>query len=152
MIKKDEPYLIEYNVRMGDPECQTILPLLNNDFAEVVENCLNGTLDKIKLDWKIKKSICVVLSSKGYPDKFKKNILIKNLENFEDDKNKYIFHAGTKMVNNKYYSTGGRVLNFVSIDENFVLARQKSLELIKKLNWKNGHYRNDIGHKVINKK
>ena len=152
MIKKDEPYLIEYNVRMGDPECQTILPLLNNDFAEVVENCLNGTLDKIKLDWKIKKSICVVLSSKGYPDKFKKNILIKNLENFEDDKNKYIFHAGTKIVNNKYYSTGGRVLNFVSIDENFVLARQKSLELIKKLNWKNGHYRNDIGHKVIKKK
>ena len=74
------------------------------------------------------------------------------IHSVEDDKNKYIFHAGTKIVNSKYYSTGGRVLNFVSVDENFVLARQKSLELIKKLNWKNGHYRNDIGHKVINKK
>ena len=126
MIKKDEPYLIEYNVRMGDPECQTILPLLNNDFAEVVENCLNGTLDKIKLDWKIKKSICVVLSSKGYPNKFKKNILIKNLENFEDDKNKYIFHAGTKFSNEEFFSNGGRVLNFVTIDSNFKSAKSCS--------------------------
>ena len=81
MIKNNEPYLIEYNVRMGDPECQTILPLLNNDLLEVFENCTNGTLHNIKLDWKSEKSICIVVTSKGYPDSFDKNIPIKNLKN-----------------------------------------------------------------------
>tara|TARA_B100000686_G_C16788816_1_gene977171 strand:+ start:380 stop:1642 length:1263 start_codon:yes stop_codon:yes gene_type:complete len=149
MIKNNEPYLIEYNVRMGDPECQTILPLLKNDFIEILQNCLNGTLQNINLKWKNKKSICVVLSSKGYPDKFKKNVLIKNLENLGVDKNQYIFHAGTKFIDKKYYSTGGRVLNFVSLGVNIKEARNESLELIKKLNWENGHYRNDIGHKAV---
>ncbi len=150
MINNDEPYLIEYNVRMGDPECQTILPLLENDFLEILESCVNRTLDKIELKWKAKKSICVVLSSKGYPDKFENNILLKNLEDFKNSNNQFIFHAGTKSVNGQYYSNGGRVLNFVSLDDNFKSARDKSLNLIKKLNWENGHYRNDIGFKVIN--
>ena len=79
MIKDNEPYLIEYNVRMGDPECQTILPLLNNDFLEIIENCVNGTLENIDLNWKNQKSICIVLTSKGYPDKFSKNIMSKSL-------------------------------------------------------------------------
>ena len=83
MIKNNEPYLIEYNVRMGDPECQTILPLLKNDFLEVIKNCVNGKFKNIELKWKNKKSICIVLTSKGYPDKFEKNILIKNLENLK---------------------------------------------------------------------
>ena len=152
MINNNEPYLIEYNVRMGDPECQTILPLLNNDFIDVVENCINGTLENIKLDWQNKKSICIVLSSKGYPEKFEKNILIEKLEKIKTNEYQYIFHAGTRNQNQKYYSTGGRVLNFVSIDENFGEARKKSLELIKLLNWKYGHYRKDIGYKVINNK
>ena len=151
MIKNNDPYLVEYNVRMGDPECQTILPLLNNDFVEVLENCVNGTLKNIKLQWKNKKSICVVLSSKGYPDEFQKNVLIKNLENLTNSKNQYIFHAGTKLVNNKFYSTGGRVLNFVTIAESLKQARNESIELIKTLNWENGHYRRDIGHKFIDK-
>jgi len=150
MIKNNEPYLIEYNVRMGDPECQTILPLLKNDFIEVLNNCLNGTLEKINLEWKNEKSVCVVLTSKGYPDNFEKNILIQNLENLKIKKNEYIYHAGTKSVKNKFYSTGGRVLNFVSLDTNFKVARDKALYLIKTLNWKNGYHRNDIAFKVIN--
>ncbi len=150
MIIRNEPYLIEYNVRMGDPECQTILPLLNSDFVEVLDNCVKGTLNKIKLEWKNKKSICVVLSAKGYPEKFEKNVLIKNLENFRNEENQFIFHAGTKFANEKYYSTGGRVLNFISLSETFKHAREKNLNLIRELNWKNGHYRNDIGFKVIN--
>ncbi len=149
MIKDNDPYLIEYNVRMGDPECQTILPLLKNDFAEVVENCVNGTLEKINLNWENKKSICIVLSSKGYPDKFKKNVKIQNLNKLENEKYQFIFHAGTKIINKKYYSNGGRVLNFVSLDKNLKNAREISLKLIKKLNWQNGHYRKDIGYKVI---
>ena len=125
MIKDNEPYLIEFNVRMGDPECQTILPLLNNDFLDVIEHCINGSLNKISLEWKKEKSICIVLSSKGYPDEFEKNILIDNLENLEVSNSNYIFHAGTKLLNNKYFSTGGRVLNFVSMDKTFKYAREK---------------------------
>ena len=149
MIKDNEPYLIEYNVRMGDPECQTILPLLKNDFVEILKNCIDGTLEKVKLNWKNKKSICIVLTSKGYPDKFEKNILINNLENVSNIENQYIFHAGTKSENKKIFSNGGRVLNFVSINENFKLAREKALSSIKIINWQYGHYRRDIGYKVI---
>ncbi len=149
MIFDNEPFLIEYNVRMGDPECQTILPLLNNDFVEVIESCINGNLNEINLEWKKEKSICVVLSSKGYPDSYEKNILIDNLEKLEDTEDQFIFHAGTKFKDKKFYSSGGRVLNFVTIDNKLQNARKKSLALIKKLDWKNGHHRNDIGYKVI---
>ena len=92
------------------------------------------------------------MSSKGYPDKFEKNILIENLENFKNYKNQYIFHAGTKLAEKKFYSTGGRVLNFVSIDQNFKDAREKIFKLIKNLDWNNGHYRQDIGYRVIDQK
>ena len=149
MIKDKEPYLIEYNVRMGDPECQTILPLLKNDFVDLINHCVNKTLDKIELNWKNKKSICIVLVSKGYPNQYKKNILIKNLENCQNSNNQYIFHAGTKRIDKKFYSNGGRVLNFVSINENLKLARNNILKLIKDLNWEDGHYRSDVGYKVI---
>ncbi len=149
MIKNNEPYLIEYNVRMGDPECQTILPLLENNFVELINKCVNGNLKDIKIKWKNKKSICIVLASNGYPDEYKKNILIKNLENIKVFENEYIFHAGTKLTNDEFYSNGGRVLNFVSIDENFKKARDKSIKSIEKLKWENGFYRKDIGFKVI---
>ncbi len=149
MVKDNEPYLIEYNVRMGDPECQTILPMLENDFVEVLENCINGTLDNIKLEWKNKKSICIVLTSKGYPENFEKNIIIKNLDKISNDNSQFIFHASTKCVENKIFSNGGRVLNFVSVDDNFKSARERALNLIRIINWENGHYRTDIGYKVI---
>ena len=152
MIKNEEPFLIEYNVRMGDPECQTILPLLQNDFVDVVKNCVDGNLANIELNWKKAKSICIVLTSKGYPEKFEKNVLINNLENLKIKNQQFIFHAGTKFNDNKFYSNGGRVLNFVSIDENLEIARDDSINLIKRLDWKNGHHRNDIGYRVIGKK
>ncbi len=151
MIKENEPYLIEYNVRMGDPECQTILPMLKSDFVEVLENCINGTLDKIQLKWKNKKSICIVLTSKGYPENYKKNIIINNLEKINNNNNQYIFHAGTKSINEKIFSNGGRVLNFVSIDDDFKTARERAIDLIDLINWENGYFRKDIGYKVIEK-
>jgi len=150
MIKNNEPYLIEYNVRMGDPECQTILPLLKNDFVEVLQNCIDGSLDKVELNWREEKSICIVLTSKGYPEKYQKNILIDKLDQFINTNSEYIFHAGTKIKNGKFYSNGGRVLNFVSINKSFISARNNALKLVKKLNWKSGHFRKDIGFKVIN--
>ncbi len=114
MITNNEPFLIEYNVRMGDPECQTILPKLNTDFYEVINSCCEGKLKEVKIDWNDKKSLCVVLCSNGYPDNYKKNIEIQNINKIELKKNDYLFHAGTTKKNNNIIAISGRVLNFVS--------------------------------------
>ena len=150
MIVENEPYLIEYNVRMGDPECQTILPKLKTDLVEILEACCNKRLADINIEWTNKKSLCVVLCSKGYPDTYQKNIIINNLENFTVEENNYIFHAGTKKKNEKVYATGGRVLNFTSLSDDFLQARDEVHQCIKKLDWNGGFYRRDIGFKVIN--
>ena len=149
MIVENEPYLIEYNVRMGDPECQTILPKLKTNLVEILEACCDKKLADINIEWTNKKSLCVVLCSKGYPDTYQKNILIDNIENLKLDENNFIFHAGTKKENDKIYATGGRVLNFISLSDDFLQARDKVHEYIKKLNWNGGFYRKDIGFKVI---
>jgi phosphoribosylamine--glycine ligase len=149
MIVKNEPYLIEYNVRMGDPECQTILPKLKTDLVELLKACCNKKLADINIEWINKKSLCVVLCSKGYPDTYQKNILINNIENLDIEKNNFIFHAGTKKENDKIYATGGRVLNFISLSDDFLQAREKVHEYINKLDWSGGFYRRDIGFKVI---
>ena len=149
MIVENEPYLIEYNVRMGDPECQTILPKLKTDLVEILEACCNNKLAEVNIEWTNKKSLCVVLCSKGYPDTYQKNVLINNLENFILDEDNFIFHAGTKKENDKIYATGGRVLNFISLSDDFLEAREKVHQCIKKLNWNDGFYRRDIGFKVI---
>ncbi len=149
MIVKNEPFLIEYNVRMGDPECQTILPKLETDLAEIFLACCEEKLNTININWLDKKSLCVVLCSKGYPDKFKKNVEIKNLENIKLNKNDYLFHAGTIKKDEKIFASGGRVLNFVSISDDFSTSRNNVLKKLNKLNWSGGFYRNDIGYKVI---
>ena len=149
MIVKNEPYLIEYNVRMGDPECQTILPRLKSDIVDILYSCCEEKLSSTNIEWDKKKTICVVLCSKGYPDKYQNNLLIENLEKINLQKNEFIFHAGTIIKNNKIYSNGGRVLNFVSIANNFKNAKDSTIKLIKELNWQNGYHRKDIGFKVI---
>ena len=149
MIVNNEPYLIEYNVRMGDPECQTILPKLKTDLADILLACCDGKLDDVDIQWLNKKSLCVVLCSKGYPDKFLKNIEIENLEQIEISDTNYLFHAGTIKKNNKIYAVGGRVLNFVSVSDNFSDSKKNIIDNIKRLNWSGGFYRKDIGYKVI---
>ena len=149
MIKDGEPFLIEFNVRMGDPECQTILPTLNTDLMDILLSCCDGTLNQMNINFSDSKSICVVLCSKGYPEKFEKNIQIKDLEQLKLLKNQNVFHAGTLKTKTGIISNGGRVLNFVSTSDDFSKCREEAIKLIKKLNWKNGYYRGDIGHKVI---
>jgi|TARA_Y100000389_G_scaffold137407_1_gene134963 phosphoribosylamine---glycine ligase len=149
MILENEPYLIEYNVRMGDPECQTILPRLKTNFFEIVEAVINKKLDQISLNWHDSKSISIVLCSKGYPEKYENNKEIKNLNKIILTDNEYIFHAGTKINNYKILSNGGRVLNFVAKSKSFKKSREAVIKHIKKLDWKNGFYRKDIGFKVI---
>ena len=149
MIKDNNPYLIEYNVRMGDPECQTILPKLETDLAEICLASADQKLNEINLKWKNKKSLCVVLCSDGYPDTYKKNIEINNFDQLKLNINDYVFHAGTKKDNKKVYATGGRVLNFVSLSDNFHVSKKNVYHHLKKLNWEKGFYRNDIGYRVL---
>ena len=149
MIVNNEPYLIEYNVRMGDPECQTILPKLKTNLLDIILACCEKKLKEINIEWLDKKSLCVVLCSKGYPDDYKKNEEIPNLDNIKTSNSEYLYHAGTKKINNKFYAVGGRVLNFVSISDDFSSAKEKIISKLEELNWSGGFYRKDIGYKVI---
>ena len=149
MIVKGDPYLIEYNVRMGDPECQTILPKLDTSLLNIFLACCEGKLDQCKINWHDKKSLCIVVCSKGYPENFTKNLLIKNIEEIKLSTNEYLYHAGTTSIGNKVFSNGGRVLNFVCLSNDFSESRKKILELIDQLSWSDGFHRKDIGYKVI---
>ena len=149
MIKNNNPYLIEYNVRMGDPECQTILPLLATDLLDLILSCCQETLGSQDILWEEKKSICVVLCSNGYPDIYKENIEIPNIEKIKNTDSFFIYHAGTEKKDNKVFANGGRVLNFVSISDNFKSSRDIVIKEIENPNWDNGFYRRDIGYKII---
>ena len=149
MIINNEPYLIEYNVRMGDPECQTILPKLKTNLIDIILACCEKKLKEINIEWLNKKSLCVVLCSRGYPDDYKKNQEIPDLDKIKTYENEYLFHAGTEKKDNKVYAVGGRVLNFVSISDEFSSAKEKIISKLEELNWSGGFYRKDIGYKVI---
>ena len=152
MIKKEEPYLIEYNIRMGDPECQVLMMRLKTDLIEIIDSATKNNLDDLKIEWSNNNCITIVLCAKGYPSNYIKNSEIKNLFSISTDNNNQIFHAGTYEKNNKIYSIGGRVLNVTSSSESLNEARDKSLENIGKINWVDGFFRKDIGWRVINKK
>ena len=151
MIKDNEPFLIEYNVRMGDPECQVILPRLKTDIVKIFKNTITNRLKNTKIEWRKQKSMAIVLCTKGYPGSYKKNLLINNINKVKLLKEDFIYHAGTKILNNEIRSNGGRVLNFVSTGNNFLSVRNQIISYIKKLNWKKGFFRKDIGWKIIDK-
>jgi len=151
MIKNNEPYLIEYNIRMGDPECQAILPRLKTDLLKIIVNTVNDNLKKTTINWKKKKSMTIVLCSKGYPGKYSSNKIIKNIYKLKLKRNEFIYHAGTKVLENNVFSNGGRVLNITSLGNNLLHVRKKIINLILKLNWKHGFFRRDIGWREINK-
>ena len=150
MIKNNDPYLVEFNVRMGDPECQTILPLLENDLCEIFFNCCKKKLSEKTIRLNNKKSICIVICSKGYPEDYRKNREIKNLNKLSLKNNEYVFHAGTKLKDNKILNSGGRVLNFVAVSKNLKESRENLIKQIKMLDWKDGFFRKDIAYKIIN--
>jgi len=151
MINKGEPYLIEYNIRMGDPECQTLMMRLETDLLEVIDYLTQDKLNNLKINWNKNSCITIVLCAKGYPNNYIKNSEIKNLSSIISDKNNQIFHAGTYKKNNKIFSNGGRVLNITSVAESLSKARDQSLMNLKKINWTDGFFRKDIGWKAIKK-
>ena len=150
MICDDGPKVIEYNVRFGDPECQTILRNFNSDFLQIL---LNTSRDELGKDQSIKIdkcfSICVILASKGYPKKYKNNFILSRLKNAEKINGIKVFHCGTKLENKKLLSNGGRVMAITSKNKNIKKARENAYKAIKIINWKQGIYRTDIGLKNI---
>ncbi len=151
MVKNNEPYLIEYNVRMGDPECQVIMPRLKTDLVQLLDASVQNKLKKIKLKWSKDKCMTTVLCSKGYPNKYATEKKI-NLNYSLLKKKSFIFHAGTKIKKNLLFSNGGRVLNIVVLGSTFLGIRNQIYKIIKIINWKHGFYRKDIGWRVIKKK
>ena len=127
------------------------MPRLKTDLVQIISSATKNKLRKIKIKWKKKKCMTIVLCSKGYPGKYKKNKLLKNIDNIKLKKNSFIFHAGTKIVDKNIFSNGGRVLNITSIGKHYKQIRQNIFSIIKRINWKEGFYRKDIGWRVINK-
>ena len=149
MLVKGKIYLIEYNVRFGDPECQPLIFLLKSDLLRILNNCVNKKLYKTKIKWKKEYALSVVIVNKGYPGKFKKNSIIKNLNLVTEDENTKIFHSGTSLDNqNNIIASGGRVLAVTSKDKNFNNAKKRVYEVTKKIKWKNSFFRKDIGFRA----
>ena len=149
MIKDNEPKLIEYNVRFGDPECQVIIPRLENDLVELLVNVKEKNLDSYKLKWKENFAITIVLAAKGYPESYETGDEIKGLDAIDNIDDVEIFHAGTKTKNNKIVTSGGRVLNINGYGKNLVDAKEKAYSLVKKINWSGCYYRKDIGWRAL---
>jgi phosphoribosylamine--glycine ligase len=150
IIKDNQPKLIEYNIRLGDPECQVLMMRLKTDLLKIILACKNKQINKIAINWSKKKAMTIVASSKGYPNKKEQISEIKNLENIKINNNQYIFHAATFKKNNKIYSSGGRVLNSTALNKDLRSARDVCIKMLKKINWKEKYFRKDIGWRAIN--
>jgi len=148
MIKDNEPKLIEYNIRFGDPECQVLMMRLEDDLLELIISSIEENLDNKKIHWSKDPCITIVAASKGYPENFEKLTEIKNLPS-NKEKNIQMFHAGTTTKNGKILSNGGRVLNSTVMLPTLKSSREKALQLLDELNWKNKYYRRDIGWRAI---
>ena len=148
MLKDDEPYVLEYNVRMGDPECQPILMRMDSDLFEYLMGSIDGTLENMpQIAWKNKSAVCIVLASKGYPESYPKGEEIFGLENTFD--NVYIFHAGTKEIDKKIITNGGRVLGITALGDTLESAIKNAYNVTNKISWENKYLRTDIGKKGI---
>ncbi|HAS79580.1 MAG TPA: phosphoribosylamine--glycine ligase [Fusobacteriaceae bacterium] len=141
MITEKGIYSLEYNMRLGDPETQAVLPLMENDFLEILEMCIDGDLDKVKMSWKNSSACCVVGVSGGYPESYNKGYEITGISGVND----LVFIAGAKLEKEKLLTSGGRVINIVSLEKNLETACKKAYNSIDKINFEGLFYRRDIG-------
>ena len=148
MLTENGPRVLEYNARFGDPETQVVLPRMRNDIVEVFEACVDGTLDNITLDFANNAAVCVVLASDGYPEKYEKGFEISGLETFKDKDGYYVFHAGTKLVNDTIVTNGGRVLGVTALGADLKDARKNAYEATEWITFENKYKRNDIGKAI----
>lgn len=148
MLTEDGPKVLEYNARFGDPEAQVVLPRMKNDIIEVVEACIDGTLDQIDLQFEDNAAVCVVLASEGYPVKYDKGLPITGLEEFEKQEGYYCFHAGTKFDGDQIVTNGGRVLGVTAKGKDLKEARENAYKATEWVQFANKYKRNDIGKAI----
>lgn len=148
MLTEKGPKVLEYNARFGDPETQVVLPRMKNDIVEVFEACVDGTLDRIELEFEDNAAVCVVLASEGYPVKYEKGFPISGLEKFKDQDSYFVFHAGTKLAEGKIVTNGGRVLGVTATGATLKEARANAYEATKWVTFDNKYCRSDIGKAI----
>jgi len=155
MIKDNRPYVLEFNVRFGDPETQAILPKLKTDLAELILKTIDGKLNTVSLTWDERFCVCVVLASGGYPSSYEKGKEISGLEAIKDFEDVFVFHAGTVKVDSpqstdhRFITNGGRVLGVASLGDTLGQAQKKVYQAIGNIHFEKMHYRRDIGNKAL---
>ena len=148
MLTQKGPRVLEYNASFGDPEAQVVLPRMKNDLIEVMEACINGTLDQIDLQFEDNAAVCVVLASDGYPVRYEKGFLIHGLERFEGQDNYFCFHAGTKQTPEGIVTNGGRVLGITAKGKDLKEARKNAYAATEWVSFENKYMRHDIGKAI----
>lgn len=148
MLTADGPKVLEYNARFGDPEAQVVLPRMENDIVDVMEACIDGTLDQIDLVFADNACVCVVLASDGYPVHYEKGKKIGGLDTFKGKDGYYVFHAGTKFDGEDIVTNGGRVLGVTATGKNLKTARANAYEAVEWIDFENKYYRHDIGKAI----
>lgn len=149
MLVNGKPYVLEFNVRFGDPETQVVLPKLKSDLVRIMQKTINQELDGFCLEWDNRPCITVVLAAGGYPGEYEKGKEILGLEKLENEEDLVVFHAGTKVVENRIITNGGRVLNLVALGDTLLAARQKVYQAINFIEFENKYYRKDIAYKAL---
>ena len=149
MINGDSVKVVEFNCRFGDPETQVIMPLLDGDLADIMLACATGTLDEVEVAWHDKAAVCVVMASGGYPGKYENGKEITGLADANADEATVVFHAGTKAVDGKIVTAGGRVLGVTSVDKNIRDARDRAYAAVEKVKFDQVFYRKDIAWRAL---
>lgn len=148
MLTPEGPKVLEYNARFGDPEAQVVLPRMKNDILEVMEACVDGTLDQVDLQFEDNAAVCVILASEGYPVAYEKGFPIAGLEAFDGKEDTFCFHAGTKLVDGQFVTNGGRVLGITAKGADLKEARKKAYEATEWVSFANKYKRGDIGKAI----
>ena len=149
MIKGDSAKVVEFNCRFGDPETQAVLPLLDGDLAEIMMACATGTLRPEMVKWSNKAAVCVVMASGGYPGTYKKGLPITGIQEADALQDVVVFHAGTKTVDGRIVTNGGRVLGVTAIGNNIPQAKEKAYAAVERIHFADAHYRSDIAWRAL---
>lgn len=148
MLTADGPKVLEYNARFGDPEAQVVIPRMKNDMIEVMEACIDGTLEQIDLQFEDNAAVCVVLASGGYPGKYEKGFEIHGLEQLRGQSDRFVFHAGTAWKDGRIVTSGGRVLGVTALGKDLLTARKRAYEAAELVSFEHAFCRNDIGKAI----
>ena len=149
MLTDEGAKVVEYNCRFGDPETQVVLPLLETDFVDIIEAVYNETLENLDIKWSDKACACVVMASGGYPEKYETGKEIAGLDENGQTDGAYVYHAGTKLENGKFYTAGGRVLGVTAAGDNLKTALDDAYNAVGKISFEKAHFRKDIGKKAL---